>query len=186
LEKALFSFGLFSKQVSKFAKSAITRTNRSNVRTNLLKGHGNEADFLGFFQKLVPHRSLTLPFEPFRFWFRIRGDIRNRKTTPDSESRLLNVKKETRRVGESSTPRFGESSIRRVVDSPTRLLDSLSPLPQASVTPKRERGVHSTLYTPQSSNVYANLPPPKMRRNLTFSLVLCGKNRETLCKIHLF
>jgi hypothetical protein len=30
-----------------------------------LKGHGNEADFLGFFQKLVPHKSLTLPFEPF-------------------------------------------------------------------------------------------------------------------------
>jgi hypothetical protein len=30
-------------------------------------GHGNEADFLGFLHKLVPHRSLTLPFEPFRF-----------------------------------------------------------------------------------------------------------------------
>jgi hypothetical protein len=48
----------------------------------MLKGHGNEADFLGFLQKLVPHRSLTLPFEPFRFWLRIRGDIRNRKMTP--------------------------------------------------------------------------------------------------------
>jgi hypothetical protein len=47
-----------------------------------LKGNGNEADFLGFLQKLGPHRSLTLPFEPFRFWLRIRGDIRNRKTTP--------------------------------------------------------------------------------------------------------
>jgi hypothetical protein len=47
-----------------------------------LKGHGNEADFLRFLQKLVPHRSLTLLFEPFRFWLRIRGDIRNRKTTP--------------------------------------------------------------------------------------------------------
>jgi hypothetical protein len=31
----------------------------------LLKGHGNEADFLGFLQKLVPHRSLTLPFKLF-------------------------------------------------------------------------------------------------------------------------
>ncbi len=30
-----------------------------------LKGHGNEADFLGFMQKLASHRSLTLPFEPF-------------------------------------------------------------------------------------------------------------------------
>ncbi len=37
-----------------------------------LKGHGNDADFLRFLQKLVPHRSLTLPFEPFRFWLRIR------------------------------------------------------------------------------------------------------------------
>jgi hypothetical protein len=44
----------------------------------LLKGHGNEADFLGFLQKLDPYRSLKLPFEPFRFWLRIRGDIRHR------------------------------------------------------------------------------------------------------------
>ncbi len=42
---------------------------------HIWKGHGNEADFLGFLQKLVPHRSLTLPFEPFRFWLRIRRDI---------------------------------------------------------------------------------------------------------------
>ncbi len=47
-----------------------------------LTGHGNEADFPGFLHYLVPHRSLTLPFEPFRFWLRIRGDIRNRKPTP--------------------------------------------------------------------------------------------------------
>jgi hypothetical protein len=47
-----------------------------------LKGHGNEADFLGFLHKLVRHRSFTVHFEPFRFWLRIRGDIRNRKTTP--------------------------------------------------------------------------------------------------------
>jgi hypothetical protein len=51
-----------------------------NTQVNL-KGHGNEADFLGFLQKLVPRRSLTLPFEPFRFCLRIRGDIPNRKTT---------------------------------------------------------------------------------------------------------
>jgi hypothetical protein len=43
------------------------------VRLSCLKGHGNEADFLGFLHKLNPHRSLTLPFEPFRFWLRIRG-----------------------------------------------------------------------------------------------------------------
>ncbi len=47
-----------------------------------LKGHGNETDFLGFLQKLVPHESLTLTFEMFRFWLRIRGDIRIWKTTP--------------------------------------------------------------------------------------------------------
>ncbi len=39
-----------------------------------LKGHGNEADFLGFLQKSARHRFLTLHFE-----LRIRGDIRNRK-----------------------------------------------------------------------------------------------------------
>ncbi len=41
-----------------------------------LKGHGNEMDFLGVLQKLVPRESLTLPFKPFRFWLQIRGDIR--------------------------------------------------------------------------------------------------------------
>jgi hypothetical protein len=92
-----------------------------------LKGHDNEADFLGFLQKLGPHRSLSLPFEPFRFWLQIRGDIRNRKTTPrlgelstpplaksesqrlpDSANRGVAISP-TRRVGESSTPRLGES-----------------------------------------------------------------------------
>jgi hypothetical protein len=64
-----------------------------------LKGHGNEEDFLGFLQKLVPHRSLTLPFKPFRYWLQIRGDIHNRKTAP----RLS--KSATLRLGESLTPR---------------------------------------------------------------------------------
>jgi hypothetical protein len=55
----------------------------SEVYTFLcLKGHGNKADFLGFLQKSVRHRFLTLHFEPFRFGLRIRGDILNRKTTP--------------------------------------------------------------------------------------------------------
>jgi hypothetical protein len=106
---------------------AFTRTlnNCKNPSRNplqmLLKGHGNEADFLGFLQKLVPHsRSLILPFEPFRFRPQIRGDIVIEKRLPnsptrrvresltlhlgESESRLLNVKKKTRRVGESWTP----------------------------------------------------------------------------------
>jgi hypothetical protein len=55
----------------------------------ILKGYGNEADFLGFVQKSVRHRSLTLQFELLRFWLQIRGDICNKKN--DSL---------TRRVGE--------------------------------------------------------------------------------------
>jgi hypothetical protein len=94
------------------------------------KRHGNEADFLGFSQKLGPHRSLTLPFESFRFWLRIRGDIRNRKTTPrlgKSVSRRLSdsvswgvADSPTRWVGESLTLRLGESESRRLTDLPSR------------------------------------------------------------------
>jgi hypothetical protein len=43
-----------------------------------LKGHGNEADFLGILHKPVWHRSITLRFKPFRFWLPIHGDIHNR------------------------------------------------------------------------------------------------------------
>jgi hypothetical protein len=35
------------------------------VTASLLKGHGNEADFLGFLQKSVRHRFPTLHFKPF-------------------------------------------------------------------------------------------------------------------------
>jgi hypothetical protein len=53
-----------------------------------LKGHGNEADFLGVLQKSFPHESLTLHFELFQFSLRIRGDICNReKRLLDSLSR---------------------------------------------------------------------------------------------------
>ncbi len=108
-----------------------------------LKGHGNETDFLGFLQKLVPHESLTVPVRPFRFWLRIRGDIRIRKTTPhyhlygesptpgisDAGSRRL-PNWTIRGVGDSPYHRYGESAIeffkrklsvsmiQRVVDSP--------------------------------------------------------------------
>ena len=101
-------------------ESSIVWTNFSS-----LKGHGNEANFLGFLQKLVPHRSLTLPFEPFRFWLRIRGDIRNRKTTPrlgDSASRRLSDSV-SRGVGDSPTRRVGESMTRRLGESGSRLLN---------------------------------------------------------------
>jgi hypothetical protein len=71
-----------------------------------LKGHGNEADFLGILQKSVPHESLILPFEPFRFRLQIRGDIRNR-------------------VGESANERpcVCESVSRRLPDSSSRGAD---------------------------------------------------------------
>jgi hypothetical protein len=61
---------------------------------NFLKGHGNEAEFLGFLQKFVPHESLTLPFEPFRFLLRIRGEFRIRKRLPaitDTGSHRLRI-----------------------------------------------------------------------------------------------
>jgi hypothetical protein len=76
---------------------------------SFLKGHGNEADFLGFLQKLVPHRSLTLPFEPFWFWLQIRGDIRNRKTTPRLADSPI------RRVRESAFECLKENSASRRV-----------------------------------------------------------------------
>ncbi len=92
---------------------------------NFLKGHGNEADFLGFLQKLGPHRSLTLPFEPFRFWLRSRGDIRNRKTTPrlaESRSRRLSDSV-SRGVADSPTRRVGESTTQRLAQSGSQLLN---------------------------------------------------------------
>ncbi len=106
----------------------------------LLKGHGNETDFLGVLQKSVPHKSLTLPFEPFRFWLRLRGDIHIRKTIPRyhrygesptpritiTESRLLNFFKENslyRWYGESSTPCTSDTMSRRLRVSPIRRVD---------------------------------------------------------------
>ncbi len=70
---------------------------------NKLKGHGNEADFLGFLH--FSHRSLTIPFEPFRFWLRIRGDSSSRKMTP--------------RLGDSASRRLSDSASRGGDDSPT-------------------------------------------------------------------
>ncbi len=78
-----------------------------------LKGHGNEADFLGFLQKSVPLESLTLPFAPFRIWLRIRGDIGNRKTTL--------------RLAELGSRRLPDSASRRLTDLPSRPVpDSVS------------------------------------------------------------
>jgi hypothetical protein len=54
-----------------------------------LKGHGNEADFLGFLQKLVQHRSLTLHFECSDFGFKF------------AEIFVIEKESSTHRVGES-------------------------------------------------------------------------------------
>jgi hypothetical protein len=50
---------------------------KTSEKKRALKGHGNEADFLGFLQKSVGRRFLTLHFEPFQFGLHIHGDIRN-------------------------------------------------------------------------------------------------------------
>jgi hypothetical protein len=42
----------------------------------ILKGHGNEPNFPSFLHKSLWPRSLALHFALFRFWLRIRGDIR--------------------------------------------------------------------------------------------------------------
>jgi hypothetical protein len=89
-----------------------------------LKGHGNEADFLGFSQKLVPHESLILPFEPFRFLLRIRGDIRIQKPLPaitDTGSRRLHVSV-IRRVADSLHHRSGESPTPCITETRSRRL----------------------------------------------------------------
>ncbi len=71
-----------------------------------LKGHGNEADFLGFLQKLVPHRSLTLPFKPFQFGFEFAEIFVIEKRLPDSPSRRVGFWKFKRKFGESGS-RYG-------------------------------------------------------------------------------
>ena len=41
---------------------------------SILKGHGNEPVFPTFLHKSVQDGFLTVLFEPFQFWLRIRGD----------------------------------------------------------------------------------------------------------------
>ncbi len=117
-----------------------------------LKGHGNETDFLGFLQKLIPHESLTLPFEPFGFWLWIRGDIRIWKTTPRyhryGESAIeYFVRKLTvsmiRRVVDSPHPWFGESPTPCIVKSESRRL-RVSPIRRVDDSAYRRVGESTT------------------------------------------
>ncbi len=118
-----------------------------------LKEHGNEADFLGVLQKLVPQRSLTVPFEPFRFWLRIRWDIHNQKTTPrlsDTTNRGVD-NSPTRRVGESAVECLKENlASRRVGDSPTRQV-------RKSLTPRLSK-LESRLLSIQIFKIYHRFP----------------------------
>ncbi len=73
---------------------------------------------------------LTLPFGPFRFWLRIRGDIRIRKTTPRYHRLSVSViwgvaDSPYRWVGESMTPRITDTESRRLHISLSRGVASL-------------------------------------------------------------
>jgi hypothetical protein len=75
-------FRSLKRRRMRMAQAAFSRRYRELFLFPALKGHVNEADFLGFLHKPVWHRSLTLRFKPFQFWLRILGDISNRKMTP--------------------------------------------------------------------------------------------------------
>jgi hypothetical protein len=85
-----------------------------------LKGHGNEADFLGFLQKLVPHESLTLPFRAVP----ILASNLQRYLYSKNESPLSPIRgvadSPYRWVGESTTPRITDTWSRRLPASPIR------------------------------------------------------------------
>ncbi len=98
-----------------------------------VKGTWQWGGFSGVLQKLVPYRSLTLPFAPFQFWLQIRGDICNQKMTPRLDNRQLSDTA-SRGVGELLTlwrgfwmfkRKLGESGTRRVGDSLTLQLSKL-------------------------------------------------------------
>jgi hypothetical protein len=80
--KAFFSASVLVAPIPGIAMEEGDTRSKQQKPSATLKGHGNEADFLEFLHKPVRHRSITLRFEPFRFWLRIRGDIRYRKTIP--------------------------------------------------------------------------------------------------------
>jgi hypothetical protein len=82
----------------------------------LLKGHGNEADFLGFLQKLGPQRSLTLWYLLSRsaFGFEFAEIFVIEKRLPDSPSRG---------VGDPTTRRVIELMTHRLIESGSGLLN---------------------------------------------------------------
>jgi hypothetical protein len=85
----------------------------------VLKGHGNEADFLRFLHKSVPHESLTLSFKLFRFCLRIRKKfiIEKRATDRVRESALKCLKEKPH---ESESLQLSELPSQGVADSDSR------------------------------------------------------------------
>ncbi len=86
---------------------------------DVLKGHGNELNFPRLLHKSVWHRSLTLHFEPFRFWLRILGDILIRKTTTRLSDSTI------RGVDNSPHHWYTESTTPRITDTESRLINFL-------------------------------------------------------------
>jgi hypothetical protein len=85
-----------------------------------LKEHGNEADFLGFLQKLVPHIGLTLPYVCSDFGFEFAEIFIIEKRLPDSASWRL-FDSASQGVRESAFECLKENlASQKAGDSPTR------------------------------------------------------------------
>jgi hypothetical protein len=74
----------------------------------ILKRHGNEADFLGFFRNWFLIDPLHYLSSRFDFGFEFGELFKIEKQLLLKTTRLLNVKKKTRQVGESATPSLAE------------------------------------------------------------------------------
>jgi hypothetical protein len=82
-----------------------------------------EQDFSIFLHTSVRHRSLTQPFEPFRFWLRNRGDFHNRVSCRLTVS-------QTHGVVDFPTHLYGESTNLRITDTKSFLTDNLKSTPR--------------------------------------------------------
>ncbi len=108
--------------------------------------------------KSVPLQSLAVPYEPFRFWLRIRGDIRIWKTTPSYQLRVLVI----RGVADSPYQWYAESLTPRIVDTGSRLLNFLK-----ENSPYRWQRESST---PRISDTVSRRLPVSLSRRLPVSL----------------
>jgi hypothetical protein len=115
--------------------------------------------FRGLLHKSVQHRSLTLPFEPYRFWIRICRDIHNWKMT------LQLGESGSRRLAESGSRRLTKSGSRRLSDLLSRgVADSLTRWIRESLTLRHGESENRLL------NVKIN-PPPPLGESLTWLVI---------------